>query len=160
MTTQQATAPDDPEVTQLIPFDESQSTPPPSTANKGISIADVEYLVTVQGLSRTETAKVLGVSRQAIDYHCEKHEIISPNKFKLFQKHRADILALRSLKINNALANDDLKSMSPYQLVGMDSVTYAQEVEQRKYITPSNDYETLDKSSDELQAALDALDDG
>ena len=140
------------ELTQIVDI-----VPVATTAPKYTKVSKVEHLISILGLSQREASQVLGISQQAVGALIKRNSIPTKTELEDFKKNKADVLALRSMQINKAMSDQDIKSMSPYQLTGMDAITSDQEREARLTSPDSVDPNTIATDIDAINARIAEL---
>lgn len=93
------------------------------TTPKYLAIEDIIGLVDGKGLDYTQTAKILGVTKQAIQQQCKRHGIVS-GRLKKYRKYKGDIIELKEAMLLNALSEADTNKASLMQKATTFAILY------------------------------------
>ena len=113
---------------------------------------DVYYILELanKGLAGTEIAKIIGISKQAVNYHIKKHRTAIKG-LKYYKSNRADILALKGKELLESLTPQEIKKMPPGSRVNSFGILYDKERLERDQSTQNiASFHALKQDNDSL----------
>lgn len=78
------------------------------TNHKFISVDRIAHLIGVKGLSYSETGRILGIAKQTVAYHCERHGITNKG-VAWYRKHKLDLMEQKEGLTLNCMTLESIK---------------------------------------------------